>query len=206
MSRLSTSALALIAAAGIQPAAASDHLDTKTVIEDPRSDIGDIFAWTSKDGKRLNLIMTIVGHSFSPDLEYSFHIDSGTSFGQTSSTVSLRCRMPSATLVDCKGANDFAIGNASRAEGIESRNGHFRLFAGIRDDPFYNNVRGSRDAYQEAAAAIAKGSDKDNSGCWQFSSQTLAHHIGQVAAYGRRACEELSRRLDSRLPGRFGRS
>jgi hypothetical protein len=36
---------------------ASDHLDTPTVIADPAADIGDIFAWTSSDGRRLNLVM-----------------------------------------------------------------------------------------------------------------------------------------------------
>lgn len=152
-----------------QPARASDHLDTRTVIQDPRADIGDIYAWMSHDRKRLNLVMTIVGHSFSPDLEYRFHIDSGPVFGRTTATESISCRMPSATLIDCKGANDFAIGNASQVEGIESRGGHYRLFAGVRDDPFFNNVRGSRDAYKEAATAIELGAPKDGAGCWQFT-------------------------------------
>ena len=176
MNRFALVALASLAAAGVQPAAASDHLDTRTVIQDPRADIGDVFAWISKDGKRLNLVMTIVGHSFSPDLTYRFHIDSGPAFDRTTTTMAISCQMPSATLIDCKGANDFAIGNASRADGIESRGGHFSLFAGLRDDPFYNNVRGSRDAYQEAAKAIANGTGKDSSGCWQFtkdSSQSI---------------------------------
>lgn len=172
MNRIVTGGLALLAAAVHQPTAASDHLDTRTVIHDPRADIGDIYSWISTDGKRLNLVMTIVGSSFSPDLEYAFHIDSGTAFGATTATASIRCRMQSATLVECKGAGDFAIGNAGQADGIESRGGHFRLFTGIRNDPFFNNVRGSRDAYQEAAAAIAKGAAKDGAGCWQFSPGT----------------------------------
>lgn len=169
MNRAALFALALL---GAQPASASDHLDTRTVIKDPRADIGDIFAWTSEDGKRLNLVMTIVGHSFAPELEYRFHIDSGQTFGRTSATTSIICRMSSASLVECRGANDFAAGNASRADGIESRGGHFRLFAGLRNDPFYNNVRGSRDAYQAAAGAIAHGAPKDSAGCWQFNAET----------------------------------
>ena len=39
---------------------ASDHLDTSTVAMNPRADIGDLFAWTSPDGKQLNLVMTVV--------------------------------------------------------------------------------------------------------------------------------------------------
>lgn len=172
MKRIAASGLALLTAAVHQQATASDHLDTRTVIQDPRADIGDIYSWISTDGKRLNLVMTIVGSSFSPDLEYAFHIDSGTVFGTTTTTASIRCRMQSATLVDCKGADDFAIGNASQSDGIESRGGHFRLFTGIRNDPFFNNVKGSRDAYREAAAAIGQGAAKDGAGCWQFSPRT----------------------------------
>lgn len=37
---------------------ASDHLDTPTVIADPRGDIGDVYAWMSPDARQLNLVMT----------------------------------------------------------------------------------------------------------------------------------------------------
>jgi len=50
-------AIAMLAIAGalLAPMAnASDHLDTPTVIADPAADIGDIYAWTSTDGQRLN--------------------------------------------------------------------------------------------------------------------------------------------------------
>lgn len=47
------------------PSSASDHLDSPSVIADSRTDIGDLYAWMAPDGHRLNLAMTIVGHSFS---------------------------------------------------------------------------------------------------------------------------------------------
>jgi hypothetical protein len=161
--------LALLASA---PSNASDHLDTRTVIADPRADIGDIYAWTSADGRRLNLVMTIVGHSFSPELDYTLHIGSGRRIGATSAEVSIRCRIPSESLIDCEGANDRAMGNASRIEGISSRGGHYQVFAGVRDDPFFNNVKGSRQAYQKASAAIAAGAPADGAGCHEFSAAT----------------------------------
>ena len=71
---------------------ASDHLDTPTVIADPAADIGDIFAWTSSDGKSLSLVMDIVAHQFSDRLQYVFHIDSGKSFGKTTATTLIVCR------------------------------------------------------------------------------------------------------------------
>src|SRR5690349_24350337 len=80
---------ALIASAIItaDPGAAhaSDHLDTPTVAMNPRADIGDLYAWTSPDAKQLNLVMTIVGQSFSSEVEYAFHIDSGKRVGATAS-------------------------------------------------------------------------------------------------------------------------
>ncbi|MBW8860486.1 MAG: hypothetical protein JF570_12420, partial [Caulobacter sp.] len=84
---LASTAALLLAAAG--PARASDHLDTPSVIADPRADIGDIFAWTSPDKRKLNLVMAIVGHGFSKDLAYVFHIDSGGRFGKTTATTTI---------------------------------------------------------------------------------------------------------------------
>jgi hypothetical protein len=153
------------------PLLAADHLDTPSVIADPRADIGDLFAWTSYEGRRLNLVMTIVGHTFSDDLEYVFHVDSGKRFGQTTATTSIVCRIASANAVDCKaGEADSARGDASKAKGLAGRNERFRVFAGRRDDPFFNNVKGTRDAYGAAAAAIVGGTGLDAAGCPIFDA------------------------------------
>lgn len=148
------------------PVVASDHLDSPSVIADPRADIGDLFAWTSYEGKRLNLVMTIVGHAFSEQLDYVFYVDSGKRFGQTMASTSIACRIVAADQVDCKvGDSDIASGDASGAKGLEGKNKRFRVFAGLRDDPFFNNVKGTRKAYGVAAAAVADGAPSDASGC-----------------------------------------
>lgn len=152
---------------------ASDHLDTRTVVDDPRADIGDLYAWTSSDGKRLNLAMTVVGHSFSSELSYAFHVDSGTRFGQTTASTTIACRFPAAGETDCKvGDADSARGDAGKPAGIDGRNGRFRVFAGLRDDPFFNNVKGARDAYQVAAAALKRGAAVDAAKCAAFDQAT----------------------------------
>jgi hypothetical protein len=157
------------------PTQASDHLDTRTVIDDPRADIGDLYAWMSPDGRRLNLAMTMVGHSFSSELVYAFHIDSGPRFGQTASTVRIECRFDASGLASCRlGDRDHLHGVASGPQGIEGRNGEFRVFAGLRDDPFFNNVRGSRDAYQVAAGALARGAAVDGANCASFDRATAS--------------------------------
>ena len=146
------SALAAFAAAAnvlaVGPLMGADHLDTH-LVADPRADIGDLFAWMSHDGRRLNLVMTIVGRSFSDELQYVFHVDSGKRFGQTTATTNIVCRIPKTNEADC------------RAGDVDASKKKLRVFAGIRDDPFFNNVRGTRDAYQFAAAALKGGTPVD---------------------------------------------
>lgn len=151
---------ALVAAAivtgGSGAARASDHLDTPTVAMNPRADIGDLYAWTSSDGKQLNLVMTIVAQSFSESLEYTFHVDSGKRLGVTTATTAIVCRFGAEQAANC------------RADGRAG----LRVFAGKRDDPFFNNVKGTRAAYQVAAAALRNGASSDAAGCPSFDAKT----------------------------------
>jgi hypothetical protein len=154
------------------PAVGTNHLDTPTVIAEPRADIGDLFAWMSPDAKRLNLVMTIVGRSFSDQLSYVFYVDSGKRFANTTETIAIECRFDSAQAVDCKaGTGDRATGDASQPEGLESRKQTFKVFAGPRDDPFFNNVKGPRAGYTVAAEALASGASRDAASCPQFSTE-----------------------------------
>jgi hypothetical protein len=162
---------------GVRAVSASDHLDTPTVIADPAADIGDIFAWTSADGKRLNLVMDIVAHQFSDRLQYVFHVDSGKSFGKTTATTLIVCRFDAAGVAECWVGNaDYVHGDASNISGIEGKNRRFRLFAGLRDDPFFNNVKGTREMYGVAGAALQHGTPVDGAGCPRFDEAT-SHSI-----------------------------
>ncbi len=152
---------------------ASDHLDSPTVIADPRADIGDVYAWTSPDHRRLNLVMTIVGHTFSDKLAYVFHVDSGLQFGSTTATTSIVCRFAPTQEADCRvGDADHARGDANAPRGLPGVNHRFRVFAGLRDDPFFNNVKGTRAAYEVAATALRQGAVADASGCPSFDAAT----------------------------------
>ncbi|HKQ13922.1 MAG TPA: DUF4331 family protein [Steroidobacteraceae bacterium] len=136
---------------------ASDHLDTPTVAMNPRADIGDLYAWTSPDGKQLNLVMTVVAQSFSDKVEYTFHIDSGKRIGATTGTTTIVCRFNAAQSADCRADSAAPL----------------KVFAGKRDDPFFNNVRGTRAAYQRAAAAaVRNGAATDAAGCPTFDAST----------------------------------
>jgi len=172
--RLRGAALAgLLALGGAGVAQASDHLDSPSVIADPAVDIGDIFAWMSPDARRLNLVMTIVGHSFSERARYVFHVDSGPRYGETHATTTIECRIEGA-VADCRAGAEQVRGDVSRPEGLAARDGRMRVFAGPRDDPFFNNVRGTRDAYNAAAAALKAGAPLDRAGCPAFSPTVAA--------------------------------
>jgi hypothetical protein len=158
---------------GASAAYASDHLDTPTVIADPAADIADLFAWTSSDGRRLNLIMTIVAHRFSDRIQYVFHVDSGARFGETTATTSIVCRFDAASSAECwAGDADYAHGDASKPVGLEGQKRRLRVFAGLRDDPFFNNVKGTRAAWGVAAAALKRGATVDAAGCPNFDEGT----------------------------------
>ena len=166
---------ALAAACLTTAAPASDHLDSPKVIADPRVDIGDIYAWTSTDGHRLNLVMTIVGHAFDKNAEYAFHIDSGPHFPDTTARTDIVCRFASMTQADCLiGRDEIIQGDPSRPAGLKSASGRSLLFAGLRDDPFFNNVKGSRDAFDLAAATLKQGVPRDAAGCPAYTPQQTA--------------------------------
>lgn len=146
--------------------AASNHLDTSVVIANPQANIGDIYAWTAPDGRHLNLVMDIVGRSFSDRLRYVFYIDSGPRFGNTTATTTISCRFPGVNVADCRLASiDRARGDPGLLTGLEGSNHRFRVFAGLRDDPFFNNVKGTRAAYQVAFAALKSGAREDQAAC-----------------------------------------
>lgn len=154
---LATLLAGITAVSGLRPAHASDHLDTPTVAMNPRADIGDLYAWTSADGAQLNLVMTLVGQSFSDVVEYAFYIDSGKTLGVTTNTTTIRCRFSDDQQAACR------VDDAERP---------LRVFVGQRDDPFFNNVRGTRAAYQRAAAALKGGVATDAAGCPSFDAAT----------------------------------
>jgi hypothetical protein len=167
--------LALAAACLTTAAPASDHLDSPKVIADPRVDIGDIYAWTSPDGHHLNLVMTIVGHAFDKNAEYAFHIDSGPRFPDTTARTDIVCRFASMTQADCLIGRDETIqGDPSAPAGLKSASGRSLLFAGLRDDPFFNNVKGSRDAFDLAAATLKQGVPRDAAGCPAYTPRQTA--------------------------------
>ena len=154
-------------------ARASDHLDSPATVANPQADIADVYGWISPDGRQLNLAMTMQGHSFSDKVQYALHVDSGKTFGHTTASTIIACRFASANAVSCQVGNaDSASGDPTNPAGLEGRNHRFRVYADLRDDPFYNNIKGLVAAYQTATTAIKGGATVDVAGCAHFDAAT----------------------------------
>jgi len=162
-------------------ALASDHLDSPAALANPAADIADVYAWTSPEGKQLNLIMTLQGHTFSDKVQYVFHVDSGKAFGHTTATTSIACRFAAANAVKCNvGKEDSASGDPTNSAGLEGRNHRFRVYGALRDDPFYNNIKGLVGAYTTASTAIKNGAQVDRAGCAHFDEATVQAIVDQM--------------------------
>lgn len=163
-------------------AQASDHLDSPATVANPAADIADVYAWLAPGGRQLNLAMTIQGHTFSDRVRYVLHIDSGHTFGHTSASTTIACHFAAANAVRCKLGNlDSASGDASQAAGLVGDHHRFRVYAALRDDPFYNNIKGLVGAYQTASTAIKNGATVDAAGCAQFDAATAKRIQNQMS-------------------------
>lgn len=129
---------------------AGDHFDSPTVSANPMADAAGLYAWTSTDGTKLNLILTVSpvddgSLSFSPSVVYVFHIESHPDFTTAGTENKIVCKFQSNTSHACwVGATGYVSGDASVTSGITSADGKIRLFAGRRSDPFFFNLAGFR--------------------------------------------------------------
>jgi hypothetical protein len=172
----------ILSIVSVVSARASDHLDSPATMANPQADVSDVYAWTSPDGERLNLVMTILGHAFSNKVQYVLHVDSGKVFGHTSESTFIECSFTDANAVKCKlGDADSASGDPTNPAGLEGTNHRFRVYAALRDDPFYNNIKGLLGAYQTANSAIEHGAAVDASGCAHFDAMTSKAILNQMS-------------------------
>jgi hypothetical protein len=156
---------------------------------DASSDITDIFAWMSPDSMKIKLVMDVAPGAmsttkFSDAVKYVFHTNSKASFTATpANAVDVICTFDTASTqhISCwfvkLGATpqvlDYATGDASATTGLNSVLGKFKVFAGLRDDPFYFNLAGFKKAVETAAAA-AGGLTDHGHGCPNLPGATAA--------------------------------
>jgi hypothetical protein len=154
-----------------QIARAADHLDGAAVKMDKASDITDVFAWMSGDNNKVYLVMNVFpvankDSKFSDKVKYVFHTNSHPSYptdgglGSPKDLVDVICTFDAAQTVSCwvvdvkaKKTLDYVTGSASDPKGLESTSKNVKVFAGLRDDPFFFNLNG----FATAAAYVNGG-------------------------------------------------
>jgi hypothetical protein len=160
-------ALVLTAMLGASTALAADHLDGPAAVADPAADITDLFTWV--DGANTVLILNVTpgattASKFSNAVQYVFHTGSAAAFGASTASTNIICTFDTSQNISCwVGTSDYVTGNASVSGGITSTSGDVKVFAGLRDDPFFFNLGGFHDA--EADVEAATGVTTTSDGC-----------------------------------------
>jgi hypothetical protein len=179
---LATLSVALFAA---PLALAADHQDGPAATADPSADITDVFAWMSPDATHVNLVMDVFPFAtgspkFSNTVQYVFHTSSRPSFGTAAvANVNVICTFDTSQIISCWAGTEYVTGDASSTTGLSSASGKLKVFAGLRDDPFFFNLEGFKATAADVTAA--KGSlTFDSNGCPLLDGPTSTALVTQL--------------------------
>jgi len=160
---------------------AADHGDSPRASADPAADIADLYAWMdASDGDKLNLILTVTSNgAFSDAVDYVFHVnsdDDGPLGPNPQVETPIVCTFDAGGIITCEAGDSTVSGDASEAEGITSDDGLLRVFAGLRDDPFFFNLTGFTDTVDAVIGAATADPPVafDDDGCPLLDDDTAA--------------------------------
>jgi hypothetical protein len=164
----------------VAPAFAADHRDGPATTADPASDINDVFAWMSADGAKVYLVMTVFpaatsAAKFSDKTLYVFHTSSQSAIGMAQTATNIICKFDTAQKIQCWAGDEYLTGDASSVAGIASASGKLKVFAGLRDDPFFFNLDGFRKTAKtvhDAAPALLTAMAFDANFCPKLGAPT----------------------------------
>lgn len=177
--------VAALACAGLlfcSSAWAADHTDSPAASAEPTADILDFYSWMTSDANSLNLVATVqpfatAEAAFSDAVGYVFHVNSSAGYGMDATETNVVCAFYSATGVECWVGDEYVAGDASDPAGIASASGKVKVFAGLRDDPFFFELQGFRDAVSTVIGAAA-GLTFDDHGCPALDQATSDALVG----------------------------
>ncbi len=166
---------------------AADHIDAPTAVSEPAVDIGDFFAWMTPDAESLNLIMTVApfateASGFSDAAVYAFHVNSSMGYGMAQTETQVLCSFTAMGNVECWVGDEYVSGDPT-GSGITSDSGMVRVFAGLRNDPFFFALGGFQAAVG-AVKAAAPSLTFDADGCPGVDADTSAALVGLLQSDG----------------------
>ena len=160
----------------------ADHLDGLEVQNDPSTDITDVYAWLN-DSEKLNLVLNVFpladsNSKFSDSAYYVFYVSSSSAYGATPTTKKVICSFNTDQKITCQVGSSKKITqeDASSESGIASSKGDFKVFAGLRDDPFFfdlANFNTAREFVRDNAGSLTF----DGAGCPDLSAGTTRNDI-----------------------------
>ena len=176
-------AIALSAFSAASWAMAADHIDAPGAIADPTADITDLYTWMDQGKVVFALDVTplaATGAKFSDKVQYVIHTESAAAFGKTGEKVDIIVTFDAAQKASVWiGDTGYVTGNASATTGLASADGKFKVFAGLRDDPFFFNLDGFK-----ATVGIVDGAAAslqfDAAGCPKLDAATSAALVKQL--------------------------
>jgi hypothetical protein len=159
---------------------AADHADGPAASAEPTADIDDVYAWMSADTADLNLVMTIgrnvpANFRLSDRVQYVFHTSSRQSFGaQPGAEYNIICEPQTDGRIRCwAGTDAFVEGDASIATGLDSSDARLKVFAGVRNDPFYFNLTGFN-TVARTVGTVGGSLTFDAAGCPRLDAATAS--------------------------------
>lgn len=156
---------------------AADHGDSTALMSNKAADITDVYAWMTADHTKVNLVMDVTpsaaaGDHFGTNILYVLHVQSFPKYGMTPTAppTDIICKFASDTSVQCWiGASEYLAGDPSNVAGLTSTDGKVKLFAGMRNDPFFFNINGFKHVVSEVeGSAAGLGALSDGHGCFDL--------------------------------------
>lgn len=189
------SAAGLLALSTFSPISrAADHRDWPGYQQDIASDITDVYSWMSADGSKVYLALDVQGANtgalattkFSDAVQYVIHVSSSSAYGQAQTADSIICKFDTGTPQNfqCWGpgasgaATEYVKDAVGNTAGKTSTSGKMKVFAGVRDDPFFFNIRG----FAAAGAAIHAAAIKTGTGALTFNAAKCPTNIDSTTS------------------------
>ncbi|MCA9634214.1 MAG: DUF4331 family protein [Myxococcales bacterium] len=181
--------LVAVLATATSGAWAADHTDAPATTADPAADITDVYAWMESDASKLNLVMNVfpaadMTSNFSTSVVYAFHVmNVDANANRTNHDV--LCTFASGTSVQCwvtdaNGTQDYVTGDPTATAGIDSASGAVKVFAGLRNDPFFFNAAGFGAAL--GAVAGAGNLNPNSEGCPTVDATLSGQLVGLLSS------------------------
>ncbi|HKO91509.1 MAG TPA: DUF4331 family protein [Polyangiaceae bacterium] len=177
MKRYLPSLSVLLAGSGVALSVfAADHGDAPAALNEPTADITDLYAWMTDDRSKLNLVLGVNGNAgasatFSDAVTYVFSVSSSQGYREPQQSTRVLCQFIDATNIECWAGNQYVVGNPSSPQGIVSPEGGLRVFAGLRDDPFFLDYTNFNATTKAAVDAVVANQVTFEAGCAKLTPE-----------------------------------